>query len=281
MAMKIISRDEWGAAKPKSRTLRSPSQLDGVAVHWFGKPNAASSHDGCAALLRSVQRGHMNNKTENYVDIAYNHAVCPHGFAYELRGFGVQSGANGFGGPNRSHAAIVYMAGEGDPFTAEAKPVINELIAEWQRKGAGSDVKPHGFFTGSECPGPAIRKWLGDGRPAGGAGPKPKPKPEPADPKNETPPWLMDFVEWRLVHDADPAKRPKGVPKKVPQSAWEVASETHRILNAAPPQEPFLDWVQWRLSGGKKANRPKSLPAEVPKSWFEALKRIKRLPVKV
>jgi hypothetical protein len=275
MAITIISRDQWGAARPRSRTPRSPSQLDGVAIHWFGKPNAASSHDGCDDLLRSVQRGHMAGE---FTDIAYNHAVCPHGSAYELRGFGIQTGANGFGAVNRSHAAIVYMAGTADAFTEEAKPVINELIRAWQKKGAGTDVKPHGFFTGSTCPGPDIRKWLAAGRPENGVRPKPDP---PVDPKNETPGWLMAFIEWRLVFDSDPARRPKGCPKKVPQSAWEAASEVHGLLNAAPPQEPFLDWAQWRLEGGKKSKRPKSLPAEVPKSWFEALKRIKRFPINV
>jgi hypothetical protein len=269
--MKIISRGEWGAAKPESRTARPPSQLAGVAVHWFGKPNAAKSHDGCPELLRSVQRGHMAGE---FNDIAYNHAVCPHGSAYELRGFGIQTGANGFGSANRSHAAIVYMAGEGDPFTKAAKPVINELIEEWQKKGAGPDVKPHGFFTGSKCPGPAITKWLAAGRPEDGVGPKPEPV---VDDKSETPAWLMDFVEWRLLDDADPKKRPRGVPKKVPASAWEVAAQTHRLLNAAPPQEPFLDWAAWRLAGAKKSTRPKSLPAEIPKSWFDALKRIQKM----
>ena len=274
MAIKIISRDEWGAAKPKSRTPRPCGQLDGVAIHWFGSPKAASSHDGCAALLRSVQRGHMNNPTEKYVDIAYNHAVCPHGSAYELRGFDVQSGANGFGSANRSHAAIVYMAGTGDPFTEEAKPALAALIRAWQKKGAGADVKPHGFFTGSTCPGPDIRKWLDEkGYLKTGDGPKP----EPVDEKNETPAWLMKFVEWRLIDDADPAKRPKGVPRKVPASAWEAAAQTHRIVNVAGPQEPFLDWAAWRLAGAKKAARPKSLPAEVPKSWWDALKRIKAM----
>jgi hypothetical protein len=275
MAIKIISREEWGAAKPKSRTPRPANQLDGVAIHWFGSPKAASSHEGCAELLRGVQRGHMNHPTEKYVDIAYNHAVCPHGFAYELRGFDVQSGANGFGSANRSHAAIVYMAGTGDPFTDEAKPVLAALIREWQKRGAGTDVKPHGFFTGSECPGPQIRDWLDAKGYLNGE----EPQPGPSDPE-PVPPWLMEFVEWRLVHDADPELRPKSVPRKVPASAWEAASQMHRLMSSTGPQEPFLDWAAWRLAGGKKSERPRSLPAKVPKEWWDGLKRIKRLPTK-
>ena len=46
MALRFIGREQWGAKKPKSVTPRSPSELSGVAVHWFGSPRAAGSHDG-------------------------------------------------------------------------------------------------------------------------------------------------------------------------------------------------------------------------------------------
>ena len=155
------------------------------------------------------------------------------------------------------------MAGVGDPFTDVAKPCSsNDVIEAWQKKGAGSDVKPHGAFTGSTCPGPEITKWLAAGRPEPGVTPKPEPS---VDRKNETPPWLMDFIAWRLIDDADPKQRPKGVPKKVPPSAWEAATATHRLLSAAPPQEPFLDWAQWRLQGAQEvpaAEEPSGRGAE-------------------
>lgn len=276
MSVTIIPRAEWGAAKPKSKTMLPPSQLDGVAVHWFGSPKAAATHEGCDDLLRGVQRGHMApgglGVSQGGSDIAYNHAVCPHGFAYELRGFGVQTGANGFGAANRSHAAVVYMAGTGDKFTPEGRKTLTEMIREWQKQGAGLDVKPHGHFTGSTCPGKDIGAWL----PL-----KEWAKAEKKAPvKDETPDWLMDFVYWRLVDNADPKKRPKNVPTQVPASAWETASQVHRIGNLMGPQEPFLDWAEWRQQGAKKATRPRSLPTAIPKSWFDALKRLTGPPPK-
>ncbi len=267
MSVTIIPRAEWGAVKPKRRTLLPPERLAGVAVHWFGSPNAAKSHDECPALLRSVQQGHLNNKKENYSDIAYNHAVCPHGSAYELRGFGVQTGANGFGAANRSHAAVVYMAGKGDTFPEEAQQTLAAVILEWQRQGAGLDVKPHGHFTGSECPGHDVAAWLPQKLWAL------QEKKVPV--KDETPEWLMDFVYWRLVDDADPAKRPEALPKRIPASAWETASQVHRIANLMGPQDPFLDWAEWRGKGGRKESRPRSLPTTIPQPWWEALKRIR------
>jgi hypothetical protein len=280
MALEFVSRQEWGALPPRKVTKRDPSTLSGVAVHWFGKPSAAKSHDGCAALLRGVQQGHMApgglGAADGANDIAYNHAVCPHGFAFTLRGFGVQTGANGNTRANQEYAAIVYMGGEKDgrPVTEEALPVIAEVIRMWQAKGAGPLVKPHGFFTGSTCPGPALRDWLDlTPKPWLGQGERPK----KVAVKDETPAWLMEFVHWRLADDADPKLVPKQLPKQLPESAWEAAAQIDRIANIMGPQQPFLDWVEWRRQGAKKGERPRSLPARVPKSWWEALERLEKV----
>jgi hypothetical protein len=282
MALKFVSREEWGAKPPKSVTERKPSDLSGVAVHWFGDPRAAGSHDGCIELLRGVQRSHMApgglGVKSGGADIAYNHAVCPHGVAFTLRGFGVQTGANGDAASNRSFAAVVYMGGADkksiDKPTKEALPVLAELIRTWQAKGAGPLVKPHHFFTGSECPGPDLMKWV-EGMPPPWASDGPDPDPVPVE--DETPPWLLDFIFWRLADDADPKKRPKTLPKRIPQSAWEAAARMDRMANLMGPQESFLDWAEWRRNGAKKANRPRSVPQQIPESWFDALKRLQRI----
>ena len=205
MAVQFVSRAQWGAKPPKSVSKRDPKTLAGVVLHHFGSPRASKSHDGCAALLRGIQVDHMRPggrlSPNGGADIGYNHAVCPHGHAFTLRGFGVQSGANGDARSNREYAAVVYMAGTGDKPTKEALPVIAEVLRMWQAKGAGPLVKPHKFFTGSECPGPDLLKWL-DAKPVpwlpgdGGAGVLP-----PVE--DETPPWLIDFIFWRLADDAD------------------------------------------------------------------------------
>jgi flagellum-specific peptidoglycan hydrolase FlgJ len=279
VAIKFVSRAEWGAKPPKAVTKRDPRTLAGVALHHFGSPRAAKTHDGCAALLRSVQVEHMRPggrlSPKGGSDIGYNHAVCPHGFAFTLRGFGVQTGANGDARSNREYAAVVYMAGTGDKPTKEALPVIAEVIRMWQAKGAGPLVKPHKFFTGSGCPGPDLLKWLAL-EPApwlaeGGA------DVQTTTVEDETPPWLMDFIFWRLADDADPKKRPKQVPKQVPASAWEAAARMDRMANLVGPQESFLDWAEWRRRGAKKEERPRSAPETISQTWWEALKRLEQI----
>ena len=270
MPLKFVSREEWGAKAPKAVTPRAPSDLAGVAVHWFGDPSSAASHDGCMKLLQGVQRTHMApgglGAKRGGSDIAYNHAVCPHGFAFTLRGFGVQTGANGDAKSNRAYAAVVYMAGAvgktSEKPTKEALPVLAEVIRMWQAKGAGPLVKPHHFFTGSDCPGPDLMKWVEivpHPWAAGGGGVVPVPPVE-----DETPPWLLDFVFWRLAEDADPKKRPKKLPKPIPESAWEAAARMDRMATLMGPPEAFLDWAEWRRQGREEGGAPAQSPGRDP-----------------
>ncbi len=60
--------------------------------------------------------------------------------------------------------------------------------------------------TSSSVPG---RPWAADGAKAA----------TPPPPERETPPWLIDFIFWRLAEHADPTKRPKKLPKQIPESA--------------------------------------------------------------
>ncbi|HUP32766.1 MAG TPA: glucosaminidase domain-containing protein, partial [Gaiellaceae bacterium] len=280
--VEFVSRAEWGARPPKSVAKRDPKTLSGVVLHHFGSPRAAKTHEGCAALLRGIQADHMRPggrlSPSGGADIGYSHAVCPHSHAFTLRGFGVQAGANGDARSNREYAAVVYMAGTGDKPTKEALAVLAEVIRMWQEQGAGPLVKPHKFFTGSECPGSDLLKWL-ETEPApwtvGGGGVVVDDVETPEE--DETPPWLIDFVFWRLADDADPKKRPKGVPKRVPQSAWEAAARMDRMANLVGPQESFLDWAEWRRRGSKKDERPRSAPTKIPRTWWDALERLQQI----
>ena len=158
--------------------------------------------------------------------------------------------------------------------TPEALPVLAEVVRLWQEKGAGPLVKPHGFFTGSTCPGPDLRSWLD-------LSPHPwltKETTVPKPPvKDETPDWLMDFVHWRLALNGDKKRRPPHVPPRIPETAWEAAAQVDRIVNLMGPQDTFLDWAEWRRQGAKKAERPRSAPATIPKSWWEALARLEQI----
>ena len=278
MPLSFVSREQWGAKRPKRETRRHPSTLDGVAVHWFGTPKAAKSHSGCARLLRSVQEGHMApgglDVPQGGNDIAYNHGVCPHGRAFTLRGFGVETGANGGREANETFASVVFMAGEGDPGPSDqVLEIIAEIIRMWQKKGAGLAVKPHQAFTGSDCPGPQLLKWVAKKPPPWkGSGPEAVFAAE-----DETPDWLFDFIQWRLVGRALGQPRPRGIPRKIPPSAWEATARMAQMAVELGPRGPYLDWVEWRRRGAKPAERPRSVPKTIPRAWKQSFKTLDQL----
>ena len=162
--MEIISRAGWGALPPKRALSRwDPSKLLGVTVHWFGTPSSYSDHRRCPELLRSVQRSHQAGE---FLDIAYNHAVCPHGAVYELRGFDHQTGANGTTYSNLNYAAVVVMVGKNDPasvFTPAVRAALVWILRRWFARGTSERVVRHGYWTGSACPGPYIGDWVNAG----------------------------------------------------------------------------------------------------------------------
>jgi hypothetical protein len=125
-SFKIISRREWGAKPAESVTPWNPNDLFGVTVHWFGIPAAAPRHELCDDLVRSVQRAHQGGE---FNDIAYNHLFCPHGFAYEGRGFDRQTGANGTTSANRHYAAVCYMGGRHGGKRTSDRELIEEVEA--------------------------------------------------------------------------------------------------------------------------------------------------------
>lgn len=251
----IINRAGWGAAAPKSRTSLDPARLDGVTVHWFGTPKAAATHAGCDDLLRSVQKTHMApgglGVPNGGSDIAYNHAVCPHGSIYELRGFGVKTGANGTSEGNARHAAIVYMAGTGDPLTEDAKIGLNYLIKEWRAKGAGTEVSPHRRWTGSACPGPDLILWLNAGRPTGA----PVPDPEEPDVK----PWMPVWFNWYLNVRGPGDQRPEKIggvtipAPPYPDALWDMVAAAEAFREAKPDGSGDVAKLRAKIEAAKKA----------------------------
>jgi hypothetical protein len=98
----------------------------------------------------------------------------------------------------------------------------------------------------------------------------------PTPVEDETPAWLMDFVLWRLTQSADPKLKPKTLPKKIPSSAMVAAALVEQMAGVMGPQQPFLDWVEWRQLGAKTKERPRTVPKKIPKSWPGALERLEQ-----
>lgn len=215
-----MTRAEWGARRPVTVT-RIPRTL-GFAVHWEGPTMGRFDHDRCAGKVRGIQDFHMDER--KWSDIAYSFVVCPHGFIYEGRGWGVRTAANGTNHGNDNYLAACYLGGMEDPFTDEAKLAYHALFTESRRRYSEAEIRPHSSFKPTLCPGDPIRAWL-----AGGC-PLPVPTHEEAD--------VARFVIYWLGPDAWLADFDRGV-----------------TVKCAGPSELEV----WRSAGFKE--HPKAKPA--------------------
>ena len=119
-------------------------------------------HRNCAARVRAMQRFHIEDR--GWLDIAYNHVFCRHGYVFVGRGFGARSAANGTAAANDHYFAICFLGddsvGRAD-VTPEARRVLRQLIAEYRRRYTKArQVRPHSDFVATQCPGDELRALI-------------------------------------------------------------------------------------------------------------------------
>lgn len=162
IAMKFVSRAElgWGPspAAPQAKTK-------GVKLHYEGGPVTSESHASCARRWQKIRAVHLNHPTENYSDVAYNFAVCQHGYVFEGRGYGKRTGANGTLALNQAHYAVLWMGGTSGVTTPspEAVAAIQEVIQNLRKRGAGMEIKGHRDGFATACPGDALYSLVKSG----------------------------------------------------------------------------------------------------------------------
>nr|WP_233841792.1 peptidoglycan recognition family protein [Streptomyces microflavus] len=181
--MKLVTRSQLGwpaSAAPSQSTTR------GVKVHYEGTPvsiRLLTDHDACIAEWKAIRRSHLANTVENYSDVAYNYAACPHGYLLEGRGLRRRTGANGNQALNQAHYAIVGLLGSSG-LTEPPELMLSAIrdgIDLLRKNGAGSEIKGHRDGYATACPGGPLYAWVQAGAPRPVA---PKPA-EPIPPKKE------------------------------------------------------------------------------------------------
>ena len=165
--MKLVTREQLGwptSAAPSQTTAK------GVKVHYEGtavSTRLLTDHAACIAEWKSIRASHLANTQENYSDVAYNYAACPHGYLLEGRGLRRRTGANGNQALNIAHYAIVGLVGSSgltEP-TAAMLGAIRDGIELLRQHGAGTEIKGHRDGYATACPGPALYAWVQKGAP--------------------------------------------------------------------------------------------------------------------
>jgi hypothetical protein len=186
----IISRREWGARAPRSRSTTTWSRRTEFVVHYSAGPTSQTP--------KQIQAFHMNSN--GWSDIGYNFLVDTRGRIYEGRGWLVV-GAHA-DGHNTSGIGVCFIGRNGDA-TAAAKRSIRALYDEARRrKGRALAKRGHGQLPGqaTACPGTQLLNWVKAGMPAG----EDDDMPNPADLWNheipvpwgskENPEWQADSI---------------------------------------------------------------------------------------
>ncbi|MEU3613540.1 peptidoglycan recognition family protein [Streptomyces sp. NPDC006872] len=169
--MKLVTRAELGWPASAAPTQTSTK---GVKVHYEGtavSTKLLTDHNACIAEWKAIRKSHLANTKENYSDVAYNYAACPHGYLLEGRGIGKRTGANGNQALNQAHYAIVGLVGsEGLTQPTDAMlGAIRDGIELLRKHGAGTEIKGHKDGYATSCPGGPLYAWVQKGapRPAG------------------------------------------------------------------------------------------------------------------
>ncbi|WP_406468061.1 peptidoglycan-binding protein [Streptomyces hirsutus] len=168
--MKLITRAqlEWPASAAPDQ-----AKTKGVKVHYEGtavSEDLLTNHALCVAEWKSIRKSHLANPRENYSDVAYNYAACPHGYLLEGRGIGKRTGANGNQALNVAHYAIVALLGD----SGLTKPTeamlgaIRDGIELLRKHGASDEIKGHRDGHATQCPGDELYAWVKKGAPRPG-----------------------------------------------------------------------------------------------------------------
>lgn len=179
--MEYVSRSElgWPASSAPSQSV----PVEGFKIHYEGVGVPVVDHSKCAGRWTAIRNSHLANTAEGYSDVAYNWAVCQHGYIFEGRGWGKQTGANGNRSLNLTHNAILWMGGDAGVTVPSPAAVsaIKRVISYLRTKGAGNDILGHRDGLATSCPGDAMYSLVKSGKLEPDAPTPPKDDMEPVD----------------------------------------------------------------------------------------------------
>jgi hypothetical protein len=180
----LITRAEWGA-RPARGGIGTISP-EGITVHYNGPAFGGFpwDHGRCGQLVRATQAFHLDGR--GWADIAYTACVCPHGFVFEGRGVRQRTAAQGTNAGNARSLALMFLIGEGEPATDEARAVA----IWWANEVARVPLRwAHRDWHSTACPGDPLAFWKATGfRPPGLPATPTAPPPAPPVPPQQTPP---------------------------------------------------------------------------------------------
>lgn len=162
----LVTRTQWGALPPKSRSLQDPRAVRFLVVHYSAMDaDEQARHANCAARVRGIQRYHMTSDQlapEGAADIGYSWVVCKHGYVFKGRGWRVLPAATA--GANSFTVAVCFLGNDTqgrDDVTPQGRKAIREVLAFVRRNAPNFEaVRGHRDFGATSCPGDELYRFV-------------------------------------------------------------------------------------------------------------------------
>ncbi|XP_045158541.2 peptidoglycan recognition protein 3-like isoform X2 [Mercenaria mercenaria] len=159
----IISRSEWDARAPRSRTPMS-STPSYVLIH-HGTGAGCDTKSACISKVQAYQKQHMD--TNNWSDIGYNFIVGEDGNVYEGRGWGITGAHAGVTLYNKNSLGICVIGDFSNTVpNLAAQSAIKQLIScavANNKLTSTYKLRGHQDVRSTKCPGTSfynlIKTW--------------------------------------------------------------------------------------------------------------------------
>jgi hypothetical protein len=157
--VKIVSRRQWGARKPKDRTYQDPRSVREVFLHYSESPSA-STFEAQRKAMQGLQDFHMDGR--GWSDIAYNYLVFNGRRPRAFYGRGARVVPAAQANHNTNTIAVCVVMRADDKLTWQTKLQLRRLIWHLRRKviKRNAPVKPHSAVTQTSCPGDQLRAFI-------------------------------------------------------------------------------------------------------------------------
>ena len=171
--LSFVSRSSWSARKARTdRMTPLRGAWSRITVHHSAEsssnPNGGSLAESSSSVY-GIQKYHMQDPSHRWGDIGYHFLIDSNGRIFEGRSLRWQGAhAGGVNGTNnRQNIGICllgdYATGSPRPEALKSLEVLLDHLREEHRIPA-SRVYAHNDFVTTECPGPALARWLRDYR---------------------------------------------------------------------------------------------------------------------
>jgi hypothetical protein len=157
----VISRSVWGAQDPDKSKFWAMDGVQRITVHHSGleDPFFATDFDSDAAMVRTIQRSHMNGR--DFGDIGYHFVIDPAGRIWQGREMKWQGAHTHDNNPHNIGVVCLGNFDKQNP-TEKQKATLKSWLIQLKTtyKVPTRSIYTHQELSPSSCPGKNLQKYM-------------------------------------------------------------------------------------------------------------------------